>query len=330
MRGVFQEDDRKTTDNLFGRDEEIQNILSKLITRDPVFIVGYRRVGKSSLAHAVSNLIVGDHFAHVYCESGFNNTGDIINRVKDTLNSKIETRTKSFVVGKLIEIGLSKTKADRLIQEFENSTIIILDEAQRVTNSGIIDDFLTWVTKHLGSTTRVIITGSEVRLLHGLFKRIHGNPNRIITIYPFEQKVATDFILKGFEQNDFPISREEAKEIYSTLGGTPGAIIAAAEHIILEGEDIDTATEREKTTEMKMMIEELNNIASEYTVETQSFVKKLSINEWQIYDLSFFTEDEKKLLEDLIRFGFIKPNEKGYIVYDPLIREALKEWGGVI
>ncbi|WP_456444005.1 AAA family ATPase [Thermococcus sp.] len=330
MKGVFQQDDRKTIETLFGREEEIFLLLSKLLRKDPVFIVGYRRVGKSSLAHAVSDLIVGDHFAHVYCERGFKSSGDIINRVKDTLRSKSESQSKSITTGKLIEFGFSKSQASRFIHEFESATIIILDEAQRVTDPGIIEDFLTWTTKHLGSTTRVILTGSEIQLLHGLFKRLHGKPERLLTLYPLEEDTAIKFILKGFKQNEFPISEDDAKKMYDILGGTPGAIIDAAEQVILEGEDIEIAAESEKLNEINMMLDELNKISKMYHIEPQTFTEKLIKSNWQVTDLSSLPEDERKVLENLIQFGFIKQKGEIHTVPDPVVKEALKEWGGLL
>ena len=348
-------------DDLFDRDRELSTLRSTLQLYPLTLVTGLRRVGKSSL---ISVFLNESNFIHITIDgrkvyqgaSGNITNSDLVRELSTTL-SKISNvqrmdnflrRVKGInVLGNAIEMNPKEVILSDLFEKFnevakaeDNCLVVCFDEAQyfRFYGSRGGNDllaFLSYIYDHL-TNVRVIVTGSEVGVLHDFLKLkdydspLYGRAVQQIAIKPFNFEQSVEFLQTGFreirEEIDFDVS-----EIVEKIDGIPG-------YLTLFGvKYLETRNKEMALKEVYSLMEgpfkkemnELEKRSSRYTIILKLVAQ--GINTWTMLKNHFLAKGDMisdsrlfELLTTLEKMSLIEKTQSGYRILDPVFERILK------
>ena len=348
-------------DDLFDREQELLNLRNALQMYPLTLVTGLRRVGKSSL---ISVFLNESEFMHitidgrkVYQGTSGNITHSDLVRELNTVLSKISNvqkisnflkRVKGVnVLGNGIEMNPKEVTLSDLFEKLneiakaeDNYFVVCFDEAQyfRFYGSRGGNDlltFLSYVYDYL-TNVRVIVTGSEVGVLHDFLKLenydspLYGRAVQQMVVKPFDFEQSTEFLKMGFreigEEIDFDIS-----EIVEKIDGIPGYLTLFGVKY-LETKDKDMAL-REVYSLMeglfKKEMNELEKRSPRYTTILQLIAQ--GINTWTMIKNHFIAKGDmisdsrlSDLLTTLEKMSLIEKMQNMYRIVDPVFERILK------
>lgn len=357
---LFSFEPKTKRSELFDREEELEKLANFLPRYPFVVITGLRRVGKSSLVKVFLNEndypSISIDCRRLYMESGGNITSsDLISYIERELmrvswKEKIKALLKKFKINiSSITVEMDSGKMDlasifekisAIAEKGETFFVVHFDEAQYLRFFGSrggndILAFLAYVYDNLPSI-RVIITGSEVGVLHDFLKLgdysspMYGRAVYELALKPFSKNLAVEFLKQGFQEQgvkpDFDVEK-----VIDKIDGVPGYLVLFGMKYIDVRDTFLALEEVYRTMEalMKREIDELERRSRRYLKILK--LVSLGINTWTGLKNYFYSSGDRisdsrlyELLQSLTKMTFIEKREGKYKIVDPVLEEVLR------
>ena len=358
---LFSLTPKNKKEELFDREEELEQLKSAIRIYPMVIITGLRRVGKSSLIRVFLN---ENKFPYVlldgrviYERSAGNITRSaLVHMLKDEF-SKFSRFQKIFsllkrikgisIAGNSVEINPSEfdllTTLERLngfASKEKTYFVLFFDEAQYLKSYGSrggkdILALLAYVYDNF-ENVRMIITGSEVGVLHDFLKfddydsPLYGRSVYTLSVKPFNFEKSVEFIKRGLEE----VGKElnfVPEEVVRKIDGIPGYLVLFGVKY-LETRNAEKALEEVYQT-MRVLFEkelaELERRSKRYTMILE-FISS-GINTWKLLKRYLFARNDPisdsrlyTLLKNLEKMNLIEKTPQGYKIIDPILEEILR------
>lgn len=347
-------------EDLFDREKELSE-LTHLVEMYPIVVVtGLRRVGKSSLIRVflkeselpfvlvdgrklyemASGNISSLHFSQLLNSelSRLSKSQKILNfltRIRGISvgGSSLEIDHKEFNLSDLLE------KFDEIAQKEKKHFVLFLDEAQYLRYYGSrggndILALLAYCYDHL-ENVRILITGSEVGMLHDFLKLdsydspLYGRGIGFLTLKPFSFDQSVEFLRKGFEEVKEKIDFDP-NEVVKKIDGIAGYLVLFGVKY-LEKKSKDKALDEVFHTAKALFEKELNELKKR-SPRYLSILKYIAqgANSWSAvknicYANRDFVADSRlySLLGTLEKMSLIEKTAKGYKIVDPVLEKLL-------
>ncbi|ARM74748.1 AAA family ATPase [Acidianus manzaensis] len=330
---IFSKKPRYSLEEIFDREEEI-NQLSFLLKRGEwVIILGPRMSGKTSIALAVSNY-VGKKVIYVDLTK-VKGLKDFTDRLYFSIPKSISDKVKETLETIGVKIGPAslsfKLKNSIVLESILKSvcdSTLILDEAQYL-NQGI-NNLIPIFHNLLNSCSSlsIIFTGSAIGLIKTILEQkgeepLAGRRPTEIVLKTWKESVAKEYIKRGLQNCNVNFKDEEIDEVISEVGTLVGWLnIYGVNRCVKNHEDA-----------LKETIEEGINIAVkelDTVVERQRWrVKALKM----LCEGATWTELKEKtkvstqtlsnFLDRLNRVYLLSKIERTYYISDPIYRKAI-------
>ena len=251
---LFDMEPKTRREDLFGRDDEVNSILSFVKGRSRLLaIYGVRRVGKTSVLKVALNeagvpycyidarMLEGDFTRRRLYQliSSCLTELSVRWRLEGIIRSIARIVRGVNVLGSGVELSVeidwSRTYLTDLLNALSRHLdvfVLSIDEAQvlrMLKGFGKVDmvQVLAYVYDNL-SNVKVILTGSEVGLLHDFLgldnpkSPLYGRFIEELTIRPFNKDLSIQFLITGFRQYGVEVSMGEILETVDRLDGIVG------------------------------------------------------------------------------------------------------------
>ncbi len=252
---LFSPKPKTKREELFDRKNELQNLSTALEMYPITLVTGLRRVGKSSIVrvflnessvyyiyidgrrvYEISSGSMGSHSLYRVLELEFARLSksrkflNFLKRVRgiNIAGNGIEIERKEFDLSMMFE------SFDRFAKKEKRKFVIFFDEAQyfRFYGSRGGKDILALLSLVYDNmeNIRVIITGSEVGILHDFLRLddydspLYGRPIYTMAVQPFSHDLSVEFLKKGFEEAKLDIDFD-IEEVVSKIDGIPGYLV---------------------------------------------------------------------------------------------------------
>ncbi len=252
---LFDIEPKTRREDLFGRDNEVDSILNFIRGRSRLLaIYGIRRVGKTSVLRVALNeantpycyidarALENDFTKRRFYQLLSNCLTEL--SIKWRLENAIRNITKIIrginVLGSGIELNIEVDWRSVYLTDLLNALsknldqiVIAIDEAQtlRMLKGGFgkidLTQILAYTYDNL-SNIKVILTGSEVGLLHDFLglenpkSPLYGRFIEELTITPFNRDASIQFLITGFRQYGIEIKMSEILDAVDELDGIVG------------------------------------------------------------------------------------------------------------
>ena len=280
---LFDLNPKKSPKELFGREEELGELLRLIKARRWVALLGPRMVGKTSLVKA-ANTKLGHEAVYVNLW-GVRSTQGLLNALVNGLNSSKSLSQRIRDGMQRIE-GLSlgpggvsvaapkkpmKTMWDLLnvIGRLKGNHVIELDEVQELA---VISGQLNKMLGNIFNTSPNIVfvfTGSVFGLMKTLIEPgssspLYGRPPAKFYLRPFDGKKSIDFLQKGFEEYHVRVAADAtAKVVEERLDGIPGWLTLYGNNVAVRKLPPDKAMDETVAEGLKIVRDELNHFLKE-------------------------------------------------------------------
>ena len=347
--------------DLFDREEELKELGRAIETYPIIVVTGLRRVGKSSIIRVFLNesgfpFITVDG-RRVYEKSGGNiSSSALLNVLRDEF-SKLSKSQKLLnflrrikgvsLAGNSVEIDKSDFDLTSTFESFnrfaeKESTyfVVFFDEAQYLKFYGSrggrdILALLSYTYDNL-ERVRVIVTGSEVGMLHDFLKfedydsPLYGRPVYTLSVRPFNFEKSAEFIRKGIEEAGKSVDFDP-EEVIREIDGIPGYLVIFGLKYLETGDERKAIEEVYRTMEalFEKELSELEKRSRRYTIVLRliskgvntwsSLKKRLSSKNSSISDSSLYI-----LLKNLEKMSIVEKTKEGYKISDPVMEKILR------
>jgi hypothetical protein len=359
---LFDTRPKTKLEDLFDRIDERKALEDALYNYPLVIVTGLRRVGKSSLIKAVLNELQEIPLfldgRGLYSSSGGNITRfHLIGHIESelarvSLKYKIVKSLKELrgvsIKGNSItlarkELSLSSLieRLDKFAAKNEKNIILYIDEAQYLKYYGSrggkdLLTLLAFIYDNLRNT-KMVITGSEIGLLHDFLKLsdyespLYGRAYSEICIEPFKRETSIEFLKKGFAQINLPVSFD-IEEVVDFLDGIPGYLVLFGVKY-REFLNVEEAIERVFNYLSRMISSELKELEKRSPrylkilehiamgVDSWTGLKRLLIAAGDIVSDSRLYE----ALNILQQTSWIKKTDGKYDIVDPVLKRVISE-----
>ncbi|MEM0441112.1 MAG: ATP-binding protein [Candidatus Caldarchaeum sp.] len=252
---LFDPRPKDSRENLFGRDEELEKLLSAFVSGPPLILVlGMRRLGKTSLLKVALNEYRGPYIyldLRIFAEEGFSKVA--FYRLLSEELSRVVSRWRKLkdfiakvrgveVAGVKVELdwGRSGVSLSSLFRAIDNAMkkenrnfVVAFDEAQLLRfvrgGKGRIDfrSFLAYAYDNLRHV-KFVLTGSEVGLLMDFIgaydssSPLYGRYREEIVLKKFDQTASLDFLRQGFQEYGMRPDKAVLEKVVDVLDGVVG------------------------------------------------------------------------------------------------------------
>ncbi len=241
---LFDLHPKEQSGSMYGRDDDLAEIVRHLSHGRWITILGPRMVGKTSLAKAAGSNLEKKKIAILYLNLwGVTTIPRLLQGIVFALynSSRLYARVKRFLSNiqqiKVGPVGITindYTKPMSLAWEFfsvlgkhAGKIVVIMDEVQEL--SDVSAHLLKLLANIFNTYPRITFcfTGSQsglVKSLHlpGPDSPLYGRSPAMLSIGPFDHETAAGFLASGFKEYRRRISPNEIKEVISRFGGIPG------------------------------------------------------------------------------------------------------------
>ena len=272
---------KDSSDALFAREEELDEITRLIKARRWVALLGPRMVGKTSLIKVANNKlgrtgiylnlwgIKSTYGILTALVSNLNNQKSLRQKLYDSIRNinGISISTSGISISKSSNMRPLKTTWDILnaIGSQTDKCVIELDEIQELSSvagqfhrilGNIFNTYPNLVFVFTGSLFGLMRTITEPSSTSPLYGR---SPAKIF-IRPFTKDIAIEFLKKGFEQYHVRVSNEEIIDaVENHLGGAPGWLTLYGSNVAVRGMDQRRAIEETVNEGMKIAKTELEH-----------------------------------------------------------------------
>jgi len=280
---------KERKEELFGRNDEMKNLLKAMKNEPITLLMGIRRIGKTSLLKVCLNEL-GSYvyfdlrrleFEGFSRQSFYNLLSDSMSRLlpRERVKSYLKNIEGLSILGNQISFNLQKgPDMIKIFQRFDDwaggrgeRMALAFDEAQLLRYyRGKLDfeSLFAYVYDNLHSTS-IVLTGSEAGLLlrylriddPGSF--LYGRSPETVTLKPFEERKSRDFLTAGFRESGVSAGEDFIEKAVERIDGIVGWLTLLGYRSIKDGlseETIDLTLEEAS----KLAEREIKNLSSEY------------------------------------------------------------------
>ncbi len=350
---LFNLNPKDSPKQLFGRENELDDLVRMLKARRWVAVLGPRMVGKTSLLKAATPILTKEKIKVVYVNLwGAKGTDDFLKALARALNEEKNTINKikdikiegaSFGSGG-ISITLSKrpmaTIWDLLgaLGRQKEDYVIELDEVQElVAISGRLLRILANLFNTYSNLT-FVFTGSIFGLMKTLLEPqstspLYGRSPAKLQLLPFNSESSKQFLRKGFEQCSKPALEDEITNAVERLDGIPGWLTLYGNKMCVQRLSHEKALEETATEAFRIVNDELEHFFQNRDRQAYLAALKASatFSSWTaikgsvslakgsvVNDATVF-----RIIENLKAGMLIQEEKGGYRVGDPMLRSLL-------
>jgi len=341
--------------SLYGRDDDLSNIINHISNRRWITILGPRMVGKTSLVRAAKFILERQEFTVLYLNlwGSKSMTGlldGIIHALHDS--SKLYRNVKKYLkqlngltvspLGITIK-GNSKPVSMTwqilsLLGNHTDNLVIIMDEVQELSD---VSSHLVKLLANIFSTYSNInfcFTGSQSGLTKSLHSPgpgspLYGRSPAMLTIAPFDTNESIGFLNAGFKEHGIQIPLNDVGEVVNRFGGIPGWLTFYGNSVVVSKLSHKQAlhkTEREsfKTAKqtLKHYLEGRNREEHLITLKAIAIQARWSeIRRALEANIGKPINDGslKKIIDALLAAFLVEKTNSTYNIIDPVIRRYL-------
>ncbi|GAB6943598.1 AAA family ATPase [Vulcanisaeta sp. JCM 14467] len=350
---LFSTEPKSSLDELFDREFEVDRFRRGLNER-LVLVLGIRRVGKSSLVLSVLNSL-GIDYVFIDVRKLYDNVSRkvpaerIYEELKASLgNLSIWSKIKDAINEIDIALGPARVRVSasrvrdgiaRVLKAINNvgkHVILVLDEAQYLRYSTIgLRPLLAYTYDHLRNIT-MVLTGSEVGLLHDFLglddpsSELYGRYYYAIELKPFDREKSIEFLRRGFRELGINVEDKVLERAADELGGIVGWLVYFGRLYPEKGED---AIEEVKELGANLVRAELEELFSRsqyyrYVMEAVAVLGRARWSDVLRYVMARTGAKPTNAtlsrdLNNLVKMGFLTKDGEQYGIPDPIIRYAV-------
>ncbi|MBC7095017.1 ATP-binding protein [Thermococcus sp.] len=349
---LFDPRPKSRREEVFDRDIEFEGLEESVRTYPITLLLGIRRVGKSSILRAYLNnkpSILVD-CRELYGEKGHIAREDLIDELqkKGSLLSKLLSKFKAELDLKFLKLEPKDATLREILHELNEvgeklgqPFILAFDEAQYLRFYGSrggkeLLALLAYAYDSL-SNVRVIMTGSEVGLLHDFIgfedykSPLYGRLMGEVYIKPFDRETSMEFLRTGFNEIGVEISEGEIEKAVDLLDGIPGWLVTfGLEYSKVK--DLEKALKRTLRVAKGLILGELKELEKRsirYSLILQAIA--LGYNRWSLIRDYLAVKGHRtpeprlhELLKNLKKMGWIEEKNRKYSLTDPVVVAVLK------
>lgn len=257
---LFSTEPKTSLSELFDREVEIERLRNGLNER-LVLVLGIRRVGKSSLVLSVLNSL-GIDYVFIDVRKLYDNVSRKVpaERIYNELRSSLSRlsfweRIKGVIneidvsLGPIrFRLGTSRIRDGiarilEAINDVGRHVVLVFDEAQYLRYSTIgLRPLLAYTYDYLRNVT-LVLTGSEVGLLHDFLglndpsSELYGRYYFVIELRPFDRERSIEFLRRGFKELGINVDDRVIERAVDELGGIAGWLVYFGRLYPEKGED---------------------------------------------------------------------------------------------
>ncbi|CUX78043.1 AAA family ATPase [Thermococcus chitonophagus] len=340
-------------EELFDRENELEDVIKAVDMGERlILILGPRRLGKSSLLNVTLNEIeypsIKVDVRKTYSEFSSVNRYVIGRMLLSSLSGRkrlleeLKRNVKGLSVsGVRVEIAKDFSIVELLeaLNEY-GRFIIAFDEAQYLRFGGATryDGILAYAVDNLENLT-FILTGSEVGMLFDFLRfedpraPLFGRYHHDVVLSRFSRDLSLEFLKSGFREAGMRIKEGELEDAVNTFDGVVGWLTLYGYLRVARGLDHGKALE-EVFREAKAIVEsELSRLFS-YSPRYKVILKAIAlgysrwrdIKDYVTLKLGYINDSNfSKLLENLVKSGYVEKRGGRYYIFDPMIERIFKE-----
>ncbi len=342
---------KERKEELFGRDDELLEMLRLIEAGKWVAVLGSRMTGKSSLVKTAGFELSKHGYRFLYVNLlGVRNAEGFVSALIDAINrsKSLFEKTKDFfsmVDGLQLGVGGLSLKASRkplhtasdiflALGLLKENVVIALDEVQELSSfSGRLLEILGRVFATYRNIS-FIFTGSMFGLMRTLLEPsakspLYGRPPARIVLSPFTADAAAEFLHAGFSELGIETDTTKIGDVLERLDGIPGWLTLYGSKAGVERLSHEVAlTETGKEAE-KIVIAELENFLAGRNKELYLAVMRATTYGARWGEIRKSVEARigvvnnarlSAVLKSLKAAMFIEEKEGFYRMIDPIVR----------
>ncbi|CAB48985.1 AAA family ATPase [Pyrococcus abyssi] len=338
-------------EDIFDREEEFRKLEESLENYPLTLLLGIRRVGKSSLLRAFLNERPGILIdcRELYAERGHITREELIKELQSTISpfQKFQSKFKISLNLKFLTLEPRKLSLREVFRELNDlgeelgEFIVAFDEAQylRFYGSRGGKELLALFAYAYDSlpNLKIILTGSEVGLLHDFLKitdyesPLYGRIAGEVLVKPFDKDTSVEFLKRGFREVNLDVPENEIEEAVELLDGIPGWLVVFGVEYLRNG-DFGRAMKRTLEVAKGLImgeLEELRRRSPRYVDILRAIA--LGYNRWSLIRDYLAVKGTKipeprlyALLENLKKMNWIVEEDNTYKIADPVVATVLR------
>jgi uncharacterized protein len=347
---LFDLQPKGNPDDLFGRDQELEQLRRLIEARRWAVVLGARMVGKTSLVRAVTSQLKRP-VAYVNLW-GISGTVGFVEAFAASINSnrsllsRLRTGLRSIEGISVGPAGVSVAAPRRplktvwdlmgLMADQEEDSVFVLDEFQEV--SAATGQILKILGNLFNTYTNVefVFTGSRSGVIRSLLEPkgsspLLGRPPAQLQLKAFSNATAVDFLETGFKEHGKSVPRADLSSVVSRLlGGIPGWLALYGSHVAIDQMTPPSAESQTFEDAKGVLHDELHHLL-EHKVRRNYWtaLKKLAVGTtWS--DLRRELTSERgyeandstvhEILKSLEASDLVAHTDSLYILADPMVR----------
>jgi AAA+ ATPase superfamily predicted ATPase len=352
---LFNLNPKETSRELFGREEELKELIHLIRAKRWVAVLGPRMVGKTSLLKVASTELEKARVRVVYVNLwGAKGTNGLLRALARGLNDEKSVLQKIKDVAQRIEGvsvgtgGISMTITRRpmvtvwdLLETIGNQAgdcVIELDEVQEL--AAISGRLLRLLANIFNTHPNIvfIFTGSMFGLMKTLLEPgsaspLYGRSPAKLYLQPFEKELATQFIKKGFEEHHLNMKAENTSEAVERLDGMPGWLTLYGNNMAVRRLSHQKALEETVSEGTKIVKDELEHFLEGRDKQAYLAALKVAATSARWTEMKGAVEIAKastvndatiyRIIENLKAAMLIQEKENVYRINDPMLRTLL-------
>ncbi len=350
MKLLFDERPKTRREDLFNRDEELNQLLANL-HRPLIVVSGVRRIGKTSLLLVALNESKLP-FILVDARKLKDNYGwkDVYGLLSQALSSSLDKIVDVIrkvrgvsILGTSVELSWKGKRYVSLADLFDHLNqkriVIAIDEAQRLR--GPLSREIREAIAHAYDYDRnltFILTGSEVGLLYDFVgvedhdSPLYGRYFYELRLDRFSRESGVEFLRRGFKEAGKNVDEGMIQEIVNFFDGIPGWLTLAGNYVVA-GKNLEEVKEMSlgvAVNEISNLVRSKRNVSEIVGRRYRHTLKCISEgnNSWsKLYEC--LTRREGSTLSSNSLSNSLQQLEKMSIIHDyefldPVYREAVK------
>jgi AAA+ ATPase superfamily predicted ATPase len=349
-------------EELFDREEEFEGLRRALTTRAITVVVGFRRVGKTSLVKAATYGLPRIYVDARRFETSQYVTYDLfLEELKRSLSGfmsldrKVAEHLRAVkglrLFGVSVDFSLRRSRPlftailealNEWTRDKGSRLVFVIDEAQeliKMKGYSIVPS-IAYAYDNLGGIS-FVFAGSKIGLLYRFLKvheptsPLYGRYMERVELKPFNKEKSVEFLRRGFEEHGFRVSEAFLEEAAERLGGIVGWLSYLGLRVLSKGEASLSIIDEVVEEASKIASSEFCNFVS--AMGSKRYVKVLKalgedgatwsqIKRYLEVRLGtrIYDSELARLLKNLVDNGFVEKRGGVYVIPDPILRHASK------
>jgi AAA+ ATPase superfamily predicted ATPase len=351
---LFDLHPKESPDELYGRSEEIKEVIRLVKSGNWVAVLGPRMIGKSSLLKACRKPLEEEGYKTIYLNlwgikslngllrvliESLNSSKSLFNSVKDLLGSidEISLTSSGF------SLRFSRRPTSTLFSIFsvfgrlKDRIVVELDEIEELSSAS--PQLLRFLANTFNTYRNIvfIFSGSMFGLMRMLLEPsstspLYGRSPAKLFLKPFSRETSVNFLKAGFEEHNIDVPESDILEAVEELDGIVGWLTFYGNSVAVRGLSHRDALKNVFDEGGKLVLEELehflrNRDRRRYIVALSAMSIGASWSEIKhALEIKVGNVNDavlKGIIDALLSAMIIKKEGEKYLVVDPILRKLL-------